>query len=423
MQPAISVEGLGKRYRLTGPGSFRHRTLRELVSDGLHAFGRARTTLRREAAREQDFWAVRDLGFEVAVGQRVGLIGRNGAGKSTLLKLLSRITEPTTGRIVQRGRVASLLEVGTGFHPELSGRENIYVNGSILGMRRAEIRRKFDEIVEFADIERFLDTPVKRYSSGMYMRLAFAVAAHLEPDVLLVDEVLAVGDAAFQAKCLGKMESISREGRTVIFVSHNMSAVATLCERAILLDQGRLAMDGTVDAVVAHYLATAPRPKDIAQRTDRTGTGAVRASGLSFHNPDGSAARALASNHPVQIAIDVIVAPGAAGKSLSVVLVVCDRSDTRLFSLHSEWQGAQLRLHGPRGRLLCFLPQGFPLIPDHYSMILAIVSNGIVADKMSHAAHFEIVSNDVFGTGAVPTVGLGPMLVHNSWSTEGGSTT
>ncbi len=416
MNPAISVSGLGKRYRLDGRAA-RHHSLRELISEGLLGLRGSRAVV--PGSRGEDFWAVRDLSFQVAVGQRVGLIGGNGAGKSTLLKLLSRITEPTAGRIVQRGRVASLLEVGTGFHPELSGRENIYVNGSILGMRRTEIERRFDEIVAFADIERFLDTPVKRYSSGMYTRLAFAVAAHLEPDVLLVDEVLAVGDAAFQAKCLGKMESISREGRTVVFVSHNMSAVTTLCDRAILLQQGRLAMDGAVDAVVSHYLETAPRAEDVAQRTDRTGSGAVRASGISFRNPDGSPVRALLSNRPVDIVLDVEVQPSAWGKPLSVVLVVCDRSDTRLFSLHSEWQGAELKLQGERGRLLCSLPQGFPLVPDRYSIIVAIVVNGIVADKMNHAAHFEIVSNDVFGTGVVPGVGLGPMLVRNVWTTEG----
>jgi lipopolysaccharide transport system ATP-binding protein len=418
MNAAISVAGLGKRYRLNGGGrAARHSTLREVISAGL--LGRRGSLGGDVRPSDSDFWAVRDLSFQVPVGQRLGLIGRNGAGKSTLLKLLSRITEPTAGRIVQRGRVASLLEVGTGFHPELSGRENIYVNGSILGMRRAEIQRKFDEIVAFADVERFLETPVKRYSSGMYMRLAFAVAAHLEPDVLLVDEVLAVGDAAFQAKCLGKMESISREGRTVIFVSHNMSAVATLCDRAILLEQGRLVIDGTVDAVVSHYLESSPRSEDVAQRTDRTGSGAVRASGISFRNPDGSPARALLSNGPVDVVLDIEVQPSAAGKPVSVVLVVCDRSDTRLFSLHSEWQGAQLRLQPGRGRLVCSLPQGFPLVPDHYSMILAIVVNGIVADKMNHAAHFEIVSNNVFGTGVLPAIGLGPVLVRNLWTTEG----
>ncbi len=204
----------------------------------------------------EDFWALKDVSFEVKQGDVVGIIGRNGAGKSTLLKILSRITEPTTGSVKIKGRVASLLEVGTGFHPELTGRENIYLNGAILGMTRAEIKKKFEEIVAFAEIEKFLDTPVKRYSSGMYVRLAFAVAAHLEPEILLVDEVLAVGDAEFQKKCLGKMGDVAKEGRTVLFVSHNMAAVNRLCHRGICLDEGRLQMAGTAESVVAFYLST-----------------------------------------------------------------------------------------------------------------------------------------------------------------------
>ena len=228
--------------------------------------------LRRSAPRRSDFWALKDVSFEVPPGEVLGVVGRNGAGKSTLLKVLSRITEPTTGRVELRGRVGSLLEVGTGFHPELTGRENIYLNGAILGMKRREIARKFDEIVAFAEVEQFLDTPVKRYSSGMYMRLAFAVAAHLEPEILLVDEVLAVGDAEFQKKCLGKMGDVAGEGRTVLFVSHNMGAVQTVCRRALLLDHGRVKMIGPAEEVVAEYLKAgeaadgvaagrAPRPR------------------------------------------------------------------------------------------------------------------------------------------------------------------
>ena len=205
---------------------------------------------------KEEFWALKDVSFDIMPGDRVGIIGRNGAGKSTLLKLLSRITEPSTGRITMRGRVASLLEVGTGFHPELTGRENIYLNGAILGMTRAEVRRKFDEIVDFAGVEKFLDTPVKRYSSGMYVRLAFAVAAHLEPEILVVDEVLAVGDAEFQKKCLGKMEEVSKgQGRTVLFVSHNMAAVQQLCERGMLLKEGLLTENTSARDVVLQYHA------------------------------------------------------------------------------------------------------------------------------------------------------------------------
>ena len=249
--PAISVEQLGKRYLLGHQA--RPDTLRDSLAEG--ARGLLRRWLRGAAREErEEFWALRDVSFDVARGEVVGIIGRNGAGKSTLLKVLSRITEPTSGRAVIRGRVASLLEVGTGFHPELSGRENIFLNGAILGMTRAEIAGKFDEIVAFAEIERFLDTPVKHYSSGMYVRLAFAVAAHLEPEILIVDEVLAVGDAAFQKKCLGKMDAVARhEGRTILFVSHNEAAVAAMCGRVALLESGRLVAFGGVADVLQRY--------------------------------------------------------------------------------------------------------------------------------------------------------------------------
>jgi lipopolysaccharide transport system ATP-binding protein len=251
MKPIIKVKNLGKQYRI-GVRQAPYSTIREsLVRTVSAPFKRMRSQGR---ASSEFVWALKDASFEVEAGSVVGIIGRNGAGKSTLLKLLSRITEPTRGRIELYGRVGSLLEVGTGFHPELTGRENIYLNGAILGMKRSEIQRKFDEIVAFSEVEKFLDTPVKRYSSGMYMRLAFAVAAHLEPEILLVDEVLAVGDDAFQKKCLGKMGQISGEGRTVLFVSHNMPAVTSLCPRAILLEDGMIARDGKSTDVISYYL-------------------------------------------------------------------------------------------------------------------------------------------------------------------------
>lgn len=253
-ETVIKVENLGKRYQLgraTSSGA-RYRTLRDTLAEGAQQIFRRRPD-RNSAAEE--FWALRDVNFEVKQGEVVGIIGRNGAGKSTLLKILSRITEPSTGCITIRGRVASLLEVGTGFHPELTGRENIFLNGAILGMSRHEIKARFDEIVAFAEIEKFLDTPVKRYSSGMYVRLAFSVAAHLEPEILVVDEVLAVGDAEFQKKCLGKMQAVSRGGRTVLFVSHNMAAITRLCSRAVVLSEGQIPLDGAVRDAVHRYLA------------------------------------------------------------------------------------------------------------------------------------------------------------------------
>jgi lipopolysaccharide transport system ATP-binding protein len=264
----IRVEGLGKKYPLHHEKAEQYTALRDVVARKAKAAGRLlnpftlagqlrraeRAAAEKRAENEEEFWALKDVNFEIRRGERVGIIGRNGAGKSTLLKILSRITEPTMGRVEIRGRVASLLEVGTGFHPELTGRENIYLNGAILGMTRREIKAKFDEIVDFAEVERFLDTPVKRYSSGMYVRLAFAVAAHLEPEILVVDEVLSVGDASFQKKCLGKMEDVAdREGRTVLFVSHQMPMVASLCNRCVLFRDGELIDDGKPSSVILNY--------------------------------------------------------------------------------------------------------------------------------------------------------------------------
>lgn len=251
MKPVIQVEGLSKKYQIKHQaGGAQYKTLRETITD----MPKRLFSPRPKESREE-FWALNDVSFDIMPGERVGIIGRNGAGKSTLLKLLSRITEPTKGKITLRGRVASLLEVGTGFHAELTGRENIFLNGAILGMHRSEIQRKFDEIVDFSGVEKFLDTPVKRYSSGMYVRLAFAVAAHLEPEILIVDEVLAVGDAEFQKKCMGKMEEVSQgQGRTILFVSHNMAAVRQLCERGILLEGGVVTFAGAMDETLRRYI-------------------------------------------------------------------------------------------------------------------------------------------------------------------------
>jgi len=261
MSTVITVENLGKRYTLNHQQREQYTALRDVITNGVRTFSKKIFSPFTHhssplTASQEDFWALKDVSFKVNQGDRIGIIGRNGAGKSTLLKILSRIADPTTGSIRIKGRVASLLEVGTGFHPELTGRENIFLNGAILGMGRAEIKKKFDEIVDFAEVEKFLDTPVKRYSSGMYVRLAFAVAAHLEPEILIVDEVLAVGDAQFQKKCLGKMEDASvKEGRTVLFVSHNMGTISQLCNRGILLDSGFLKLDCLVDDCIKNYLS------------------------------------------------------------------------------------------------------------------------------------------------------------------------
>jgi len=250
MDFSIKLENIGKKYTLFHQNRERYKTLRDTIGSSLkNIFKPGKINTKKE-----EFWALKEISFEIKEGDKVGIIGRNGAGKSTLLKILSRITEPTTGKFTIKGRVASLLEVGTGFHPELTGRENIYLNGSILGMKRSEIKKKFDEIVAFSEVEKFLDTPVKRYSSGMYVRLAFSVAAHLEPEILIVDEVLAVGDASFQKKCLGKMGEIGESGRTVLFVSHNMEAITRLCNSSILLKNGQIENYGITENVIKHYM-------------------------------------------------------------------------------------------------------------------------------------------------------------------------
>jgi lipopolysaccharide transport system ATP-binding protein len=295
---AIRVENLGKLYRI-GP-RLRYRTLRDTLTAVMYApfrrlpslFGNSQSSIRNSQSNNT-IWALKDVSFEIKRGEVVGVIGRNGAGKSTLLKILSRITEPTEGAAEIHGRVGSLLEVGTGFHPELTGRENIYLNGAILGMKRVELDRKFDEIVAFAEVEKFIDTPVKHYSSGMHVRLAFAVAAHLEPEILIVDEVLAVGDAAFQKKCLGKMGDVAGEGRTIVFVSHNMQAVRTLCSRSILLDNGEVASDASTEQTLSVYNHRLRERKidtetDIHNPLNRRGSGTVRFTAIALEDRDGN---------------------------------------------------------------------------------------------------------------------------------------
>lgn len=290
----IRVENLGKKYIIGHQHQERYTALRDVIANGAKSLLTTLNPLTQKSKNEaknsrEEFWALKDVSFEIKQGDRVGIIGRNGAGKSTLLKIVSRITEPTTGRISIKGRVASLLEVGTGFHPELTGRENIYLNGAILGMSKAEIKKKFDEIVDFAEVEKFLDTPVKRYSSGMYVRLAFAVAAHLEPEILIVDEVLAVGDAQFQEKCLGKMDAVGKAGRTVLFVSHNMASIQYLCSTAILLKSGSIAAIGQPTEIVGKYLwDTQERSSiDLREWNDRITTGEAKLIEFEIANGNG----------------------------------------------------------------------------------------------------------------------------------------
>ena len=318
-QPAIRTVDLAKRYRVGG-GAPPANSLREALTEGLKAPLRRLRSLAWTPTEEESFWALSGLSIEVQPGEVLGVVGKNGAGKTTLLKLLSRITEPTQGRIELRGRVSSLLEVGTGFHPELTGRENIYLNGTILGMRKREIDRKLDEIVAFAEIEKFLETPVKRYSSGMYVRLAFAVAAHLEPEILLVDEVLAVGDAAFQKRCLGKLDDIAHEGRTVLFVSHNMAAVERLCTRAILLEKGKLAISGSPQEVISRYLAGEERPSFQAER--RSGKPQLLSAELRDEN--GAVVATPTTARPLTIHLRWVLPEDAPGTKVGIGVLSVD---------------------------------------------------------------------------------------------------
>jgi lipopolysaccharide transport system ATP-binding protein len=422
MHPAIKVENLGKSYRL-GEGSQRahsYRTLRESLVDVPAAIlRRMRNGLGGD--RRVAFWALKDLDFEVAPGEVVGIIGRNGAGKSTLLKILSRITKPTTGHAELHGRVGSLLEVGTGFHPELTGRENVYLNGAILGMSRREIARKFDEIVAFAGVEEFLDTPVKRYSSGMYVRLAFAVAAHLELEIMVVDEVLAVGDMEFQRRCLGKMNEVAHSGRTVLFVSHNMAAVRSLCTRGIVLDRGQRVFDGDVQRAIEQYLACqgavrAHWPLEDIRR-GRSGTQRARFTELAFEDDDGQPVTSIPMGDSLNIVLRFRCDERLAGMGLGFGIRVNDTLGTRLFRFST---GECLRESLPGcqsgGEVRCRIPR-VPLVAGTYLVSLAIgLSGGETLDHLNDVASFEVVDADVFGTGKAPKRDGGLFVVESQWS-------
>ena len=415
---AIRVEDLGKRYRLHA-GRPRYRTLRDTLRDAaLKPWHRLRRLARGERSSAPDprtFWALKDVSFTVASGEVVGIIGRNGAGKSTLLKVLSRITDPTEGGVDIWGRVGSLLEVGTGFHHELSGRDNVYLNGAILGMSRSDIARKFDEIVAFAEVEKFIDTPVKHYSSGMYLRLAFAVAAHLEPEILIVDEVLAVGDAGFQQKCLGKMGELGRAGRTVLFVSHQLATVKTLCSRVITLDRGRVAGEGPAESQVAEYLAQLGRVAAVSpgERRDRGGNGAARITHLTFTDADGTPLERVLSGGCLRVAIGyhsnvVGCRPSLVGMSF------WSEAGHKLFHIDSKEAGARLAPLAPEGEYACVLPR-LPLPAGAYSVNVLLSVDGQVADEVDGAARVEVLPGDFFGAGRPANANGGIILVDHRW--------
>jgi lipopolysaccharide transport system ATP-binding protein len=365
MKSAIVAESLSKSYRLGNVVGYGYRTLRESISDAILTPWRHlqnRRGHRDVAGRSQDqFFALRDVSFQVQPGEIVGIVGRNGAGKSTLLKILCRITEPSSGRAELRGRMGSLLEVGTGFHQELTGRENVFLNGAILGMTRREIRAKFDEIVAFAEIDKFLDTPVKRYSSGMYVRLAFAVAAHLEPEILLVDEVLAVGDAAFQRKCLGKMDDVARQGRTILFVSHNMGAVTRLCSRALWLERGELKAEGHVEEVVGRYLAEDASDNGEVTFDDTEnapGSEEVRLGAVRVLNSDGMVSSNLDARQRFHIEVEYDVLKQVSELRVGIRLLTYDGTCI-LTSTDSDETGHEFTRDPGRHVSRCTVPAGF----------------------------------------------------------------
>ncbi len=388
---AIRVNNLSKRYRIGKPQN-RSEGRKSLLQTAVAPLRYLTSTL-REPDPEEIIWALRDVSFEVQRGEVVGIIGRNGAGKSTLLKILSRITEPTSGRAEIHGRVGSLLEVGTGFHPELTGRENIYLNGAILGMKRREIERKFDEIVAFAEIERFLDTPVKRYSSGMYVRLAFAVAAHLEPEILLVDEVLAVGDMEFQKKCLGKMGDVARGGRTVLFVSHNMAAVKSLCNRAILLNAGQVICEGGVNQVVDAYLGIGTemfKSGIIPDNAPRIGTGDGRVRRIELLNWAGEPISQLYLGQPFRVVLTLQVAKSIREAVIEVGVSTLD--GVRVTSSFTV-DGGQPPIMLLKGWYKVCLDLNTVLLPRYYMLDVGIHKlNGATVDFVERVVGFAVLN-------------------------------
>ncbi|HUJ08842.1 MAG TPA: ABC transporter ATP-binding protein [Verrucomicrobiae bacterium] len=399
---AITVEGLGKRYQIGQREPYG--ALRDMLMDALRAKC-------RPAA--ETIWALKGVSFEIKQGEVVGIIGHNGAGKSTLLKILSRVTKPTEGKADIWGRVGSLLEVGTGFHPELTGRENIYLNGAILGMRKAEIARKFDEIVAFAETEQFLDTPVKHYSSGMRVRLAFAVAAHLEPEILLVDEVLAVGDAAFQKKCLGKMGDVAKAGRTILFVSHNMAAIQNLCASAFWLDHGTTAASGKVGPVVERYLksVTASASTFLGDRKDRRGDGRLRFEEFSVTNSQTGDPATCGS--PATLAIRYVGNPPLRNVQLSIGIFTVLGEGAMYLS--NDLVGKQLDNLPAAGVMSCRVEK-LPLLPGRYSVNLYCTINGVLADWVTDAARFDVGDGDFFHSGKLPPPGYGTVAVSQDWN-------
>ncbi|BBD69183.1 ABC transporter ATP-binding protein [Nostoc commune NIES-4072] len=416
----ITVDNLGKKYIIGHQQQEGYTVLRDVIANG--AKGLLKPFLNRKSHiqnSQEEFWALKDVSFEIKQGDRVGIIGRNGAGKSTLLKILSRITEPTKGSIKIKGRVASLLEVGTGFHPELTGRENIYLNGAILGLSKVDIKRKFDEIVAFAEVEKFLDTPVKRYSSGMYVRLAFAVAAHLEPEILIVDEVLAVGDALFQKKCLGKMQNVASEGRTVIFVSHQMATISNLCSSCIILQSGELAFYGKTESAIRRYLDTGNQHQQEVKIN-------LQAFRPSWAKPLITSARILDLNGHEQttfplgagLIIEMTFNTYVLTKLKAPVMGVVINHATfgTVGGVNTRMTGFETdETAGTAATMQCILKESC-LLQGNYYVDVWLGDGSTDVDTLTGYLSFRIEETDVYGTGRTPFANMGVIFLDPVWN-------
>ncbi|MBN1971009.1 MAG: ATP-binding cassette domain-containing protein [Candidatus Delongbacteria bacterium] len=404
---AIKIENLSKKYIIGHDNSLPYSTFRDTLADFGNKFNPVNWFKEQNQNSKEEFWALKDINLEIKQGEKIGIIGRNGAGKSTLLKILSRITEPTTGSVKIKGRVASLLEVGTGFHPELSGRENIFLNGAILGMRKQEIKSKFDEIVDFSGVEKFLDTPVKRYSSGMYVRLAFAVAAHLEPEILLIDEVLAVGDAEFQKKCLGKMDDVAKQGRTVIFVSHNMAAVRQLCERGVLVEKGEVKYSGLTDTIVSQYISN-------NNRTAKESF--VKHPNIEFDLLIFANNKEKDIKTGDDITFSFTFASKKKRERFQIGIGILNTKGERVTTIHSSYQTLQPYTLFEGKNIFKAVWKKNMLCPGNYGIELSLF------DANSNFAHFgsvgliQIIENDFYGTGKMPNTRYqGDLLTEVEW--------
>jgi lipopolysaccharide transport system ATP-binding protein len=410
---AIKVENISKMYKLLHKDVNKSDTL----MGSMTSFAKKMVSGKVLQNKQEDFWALKDINFEINQGDRVGIIGRNGAGKSTLLKVLSKIVLPTTGRIEYTGRMASLLEVGTGFHGDLSGRENIYLNGSILGMSKHEIDSKFDEIVAFSEIEKFLDTPVKRYSSGMYVRLAFAIAAHLEPEILIVDEVLAVGDAAFQKKCLGKMKEVSGSGRTILFVSHHMAAIQNLCDKCIYLKNGELIDYGTSELIIPKYLqsSSASSTVNLADRADRSGNGKLRFNSFEIFDSENNSLDYAMCGKPLLIEMKMELKDESSLSHVRISIGIDDDQGNRIAILSNDITNQIFeKVNNKETKIKIRIPK-LSIKKGEYTLTLFSEANSSITDWVQEAVVLKVEAGDFFNTGKLPEESQGSFYIDHSF--------